>query len=85
LCIKIRILIENRVLRGIFRPKEGEVTPCWRKNLHEGFSSLYSSPDIIRIKSRSMRWKGLVTRMAPMRSDYKLVVGKPEWKRPFGR
>jgi hypothetical protein len=38
----------NRVLRGIFGPKGGEVTGEWRK-LHNGeLYNLYSSPDIIR-------------------------------------
>jgi hypothetical protein len=49
-------VFENRVLRGIFGPKGGEVTGEWTK-LHSGeLHNLYSSPDIIRqIKSRRMR------------------------------
>jgi hypothetical protein len=52
---KLRVF-ENRVLRGICRPKRDEVTGEWRK-LHNGeLHNLYSSPDIIRqIKSRRMR------------------------------
>jgi hypothetical protein len=39
---------------------------------------LYSSPSIIRIiKSRKMRWDGLVAEMGEKRNAYKLLVGKP--------
>jgi hypothetical protein len=47
---------------------------------------LYSSPSIIRIiKSRRMRWAGHVARMGEKRNVYRLLVGKPEGKRPLGR
>jgi hypothetical protein len=48
--------------------------------------NLYSTPDIIRqIKSRRMRWAGNVARMGEERKLYKVLVGKPEGKRPLGR
>jgi hypothetical protein len=48
--------------------------------------NLYSSPSIIRIiKSRKMRWAGHVARMGEKRNVYRLLVGKPEGKRPLGR
>jgi hypothetical protein len=47
---------------------------------------LYSSPNIIRIiKSRRMRWAGHVARRGEKRNAYRLLVGKPEGKRPLGR
>jgi hypothetical protein len=53
---------------------------------NEELRELYSSPSIIRIiKSRRMRWAGHVTRMGEKRNVYRLLVGKPEGKRPLGR
>jgi hypothetical protein len=48
---------------------------------------LYSSPDIISrmIKSRRMRWTGHVARMGKKRNTYRILVGKPDGKRPLGR
>jgi hypothetical protein len=47
---------------------------------------LYSSPSIIRvIKSRRMRWAGHAARMREWRNAYRILVGKPEGKRPLGR
>jgi hypothetical protein len=52
----------------------------------EELHNLYSSPDIImQIKSRRMRWAGHVARMGEKRKVYKVLVGKPEGKRPLGR
>jgi hypothetical protein len=43
-------------------------------------------PNIIRmIKSRIMRWAGHVARMGETRNAYRILVGKPEGKRPLGR
>jgi hypothetical protein len=47
---------------------------------------LYSSPSRIKmIKSRRIRWAGHVARMGDKRSAYRILVGKPEGKRPVGR
>jgi hypothetical protein len=79
-------VFENRVLRCIFGPRRDEVTGEWRK-LHSGeFHNLYSSPDIIRqFKSRRKRWAGHVARMEAGRNVYRVLVERPEGKRPLER
>jgi hypothetical protein len=48
--------------------------------------NLYSSPNIVRVtKSRRMRWAGHVARMEEGSGVYRLLVGRPESKRPLGR
>jgi hypothetical protein len=77
---------ENRVLRGVLGPKRDGETGGWRKLHNEELHNLYSSPSIIRIiKSRRMRWAGHVAQMGEKKNVYKLLVGKPEGKRPLGR
>jgi hypothetical protein len=62
------------------------VTGGWRKLHNEELHNLYSSPSIIRIiKSRRMKWAGHVAGMGEKRNVYRLLVGKPEGKRPLGR
>ena len=79
-------MFENRVLRRIFGPKRDEVTGEWRKLHNEELNDLYSSPDTVRvINSRRMRWVGHVARMEEGRGVHKVLVGKPEGKRPLGR
>jgi hypothetical protein len=79
-------VFENRVLRRIFGPKRDEVIGEWRKLHNEELHNLYSSPNIIRqMKLRQMRWVGHVAHMGEERKLYKVLVGKPEGKRPLGR
>jgi hypothetical protein len=62
------------------------VTGEWRKSHSEELHNLYTSPDIIRqIKSRRMWWAGHVARTGEGRNVYRVLVGKPEGKRPLGR
>jgi hypothetical protein len=57
-----------------------------RKLHNEELHNLYSSPNIIRmIKSRRMRWAGHVARLGETGNAYRVLVGKPEGKRPLGR
>jgi hypothetical protein len=78
-------VFENRVLRKIFGPRR-DVTVEWRKLHNEELHDLYSSPSIVRIiKARRMRWTGHVTRMGEKRNAYRLLMGKPEGRRPLGR
>jgi hypothetical protein len=80
------VSVANRVLRRIFGPSRDEVTGGWRKLHDEELLNLYYSPSIIRIfKSRRMRWAGHVVQMGEKRNACRLLVGKPEGKRPLGR
>jgi len=77
---------ENRVLRRIFGPKSDEVTREGRKLHDEELNDLYSSLNTVRvIKLRRMRWVGHVERMGEKKGVYRVLVGKPERKRPLGR
>jgi hypothetical protein len=84
--LKTLRVFENRVLRRIFGPKRDEVTGEWRKVHNDELHNLYSSPNIIRmIKSRRMRWGGHVAHMGEKRNTYRILLGKPEGRRPLGR
>ena len=79
-------MFENRALRRVIGPKRDEVTGEWKKLHNEELNNLYCSPNIGRvIKSRRMRWAGYVARMGEDRGLYRVLVGKPEGKRPLGR
>ncbi|KAJ4450866.1 hypothetical protein ANN_02298 [Periplaneta americana] len=79
-------VFENKVLRKMFGAKRDEVTGEWRKLHNTELHALYSSPDIIRnFKSRRLRWAGHVARMGESRNAYRVLVGRPEGKRPLGR
>ena len=82
---KLRVF-ENMVLRRIFGPTRDEVTGKWRRLHNEELNDLYSSPNIVWvIKSKRMRWAGHVARMGEERGVYRVLVGKPEGRRPLGR
>jgi hypothetical protein len=79
-------VFENRVLRRIFGTKRDEVTGEWRRLYNEELNDLYSSPNIIRvILSRRMRWAWHVACMGEGRDAYRILVGRPEGRRPLGR
>jgi hypothetical protein len=85
-CEKIKLpRFENTVLRRIFGPKREE-DGSWRKLHDDELHSLYSSPNIVRvITSRRMRSVGHVASMGERRCVYRVLVGKPEGKKPLGR
>jgi hypothetical protein len=82
---RLRVL-ENRVLRRIFGPKRGDVTGERRRLHNEELNDIYSSTNIVReINSKRTKWAGNVVRMGERRSVYRVLVGKPEGRRPIGR
>ena len=78
-------MFENMVLRRIFGPRRDEVTGEWRRLHNEQLHDLCSSPNSVQvIKLRRMRWVGHVVRMGEERGLYRVLVGKPDGKRPLG-
>jgi hypothetical protein len=61
------------------------MTGEWRKLHNEELHDLYSSSIIRIIKSRRMRWAGHVARIGENKNACRLLVGKPEGKKPLGR
>jgi hypothetical protein len=79
-------VFENWVLRRIFGPKRDEVTGEWRKLRNEEINDLYSTTNIVRVKkSRGMKLVWHVARMVERKVVYRVLVEKPERKRPLGR
>jgi hypothetical protein len=68
----------NRVLRRILGPKRDEE---WRKVNSEELHNLYSSPNIIKWDEAG----GHVACIGEERKVHKVLVGKPEGRRPLGR
>jgi hypothetical protein len=77
-------VFENRVLRRIFGPKREE-DGSWRKLHNDEIHNLYSSPNIVKVIKSRMRWVGHVARMVEGRGIYRVLVRRPEGKRPLGR
>ena len=79
-------VFENMVLSRMFGPRTDEVTGEWRRLHNEELNDLYSSPNIVRvIKSRRLSWAGHMTLMGEEMGVYRVLVGKPEGKKPLGR
>jgi hypothetical protein len=58
----------------------------YRKLRNEELKDLYSLLNIMRVvKLRRVRWAGHVARMGEDRGVHRVLVGKPEGKRPLGR
>jgi hypothetical protein len=79
-------VFENRVLGRIFGSRKVEVIGGWRKMHNEEFHILHSFPDFIRMtKSRRMTRVGQVACVGEMGNTDRILVGKPEGKRPLRR
>jgi len=79
-------VFENRVLRRVFGSTRDKVTGEWRKLHNEELSDCYSLPNIVRVvNSRRMRWAGHVACVGEGKGVHRVLVGKPEGKRPMGR
>jgi hypothetical protein len=76
-------VFKNRVLRRIFGPKRDEVAWEWRRLNNKEPCALYTNIRVIR--SRRPRWVGHVARMGERRDAYRVLVRKPEGRRPLGR
>ena len=58
----------------------------WRRLHKKELNDLYCSPNIVRVtKSRGMRWAGHMARMGEERAVYRILLGKPEGRRPLVR
>jgi len=72
---------EDRVLWRIFEPERDETSGEWRRLHNKELNDIYSSPNVILvIKSRRMRWAGLVVVMGEKRRAYRVMVAKPDRK-----
>jgi hypothetical protein len=79
-------VFEIRVLRRIIGPKREKVTGDWRRLHNEELYALYFTPNIIRVmKSTRLKWAGHVARVEESRGAYRVLMGKPEGRRPLGR
>ena len=78
--LRLKVL-ENRVLKRIFGPKRDKVTGEWRKLHNEEPNDLYCSPNIVRVT----KWRrmGHVACMGERKGVYRVLVGKPQGKRPL--
>jgi hypothetical protein len=74
------------VLRRIFGPERTDVTGEWRRLNNKELHALYSTPDNIwAINSRRMRWAGHVAQTGESTGAYRVLVWKPEGRRPLGK
>jgi hypothetical protein len=78
-------VFENRVLWRICGPKRNNVTGEWRKLNNEELNDLYCSSNIVWVIISRTRWAGHVECIGENRGVYRILVGKPEGKRPLGR
>jgi hypothetical protein len=78
-------VFKKSVLRRTLRLKWQGVAGEWKKLHNEELNVSYSPNNIQVMKSRRMSWEGPVAHMGKRRGAYRVLVGKPEGKRPLGR
>jgi hypothetical protein len=82
---KLRVF-ENRVLRRISGSQRDGVGGGWSKLHNDELHDLYSSASVIKIStSKRIMWAGYAARKGEKRNVYRVLVGKPEVKKPLGR
>jgi hypothetical protein len=82
--LRLRVF-EKRVLWRIFGPKRDKVVGGWTELHNEELHNLYYWSSIIRTsKSKMMIWVGHLCTHGERRNSYRLLIGKPEGKRPLG-
>ncbi|KAJ4429673.1 hypothetical protein ANN_21874 [Periplaneta americana] len=86
-CSEMGIPIEDKTLHSLlFADDQVIFAGDEDDDIYEILHALYPSPDIIRnIKSRRLRWAGHVAGMGESRNAYRVLVGRPDGKRPLGR
>jgi hypothetical protein len=75
-------MFENRVLR-IFGLQMMDAAEAWTRLPNKGLHTCMFHHKLMVIKPRSMRWVAHVACMGEMRNAYKILVRKPEGKRPL--
>jgi hypothetical protein len=79
-------VFENRLLKRIFGHNRDKVARRCRRLHNEELHKLYAPPNIIRvITSRRLRWAGHVARIGEMRNGHRILIEKPDGKRPLRR
>jgi hypothetical protein len=77
-------VFENMVMRRMLGPKRNDATGEWRRQHNEKLNDLYFSPYTVRvIKKKEMG--GTRSTYGERRGSYRVLVGRPEVKRPIGR
>jgi hypothetical protein len=78
-------MFENRLLRKIFGWKRDNVTGEWRELHRKKLQDMCSTQNIIQVIKPRTSWTGFAAHTEQKRGAYRVLVGKLEGKRPFGR
>jgi hypothetical protein len=70
-------LFDNRVLRGVFGRKWGEITEGWKRLHNDVLYHLYSSTNIVRVINSRMRWAGHVASIGRREVHTEFLWGNP--------